>query len=305
MKQFVLVKNIVTTGYDINTMNDGSISFVKKGSIIPVSDFTDYSGEFNVAVKEGEYMNILPFHTNKFTYNISTPKKATAYKAEVILSSGLYGKGVYSIIITKKGVPFNERNKWTVSTYLNVNSAGNYAQNVGEKLVKAINALNFVKATYSSNKITIDGVEKGVDYKVIFTDAFDSAQPETIKETNAEKAQNDVASIVDLYNKCAADRGINYTYEDAKIYPNLPFNPLKGSDNEDNGFYVFNIRFAEPRIVKTTDEVINQMVHIAVSASNSTVITAIENVFKTLGVNNFTDANVAQTSEEDESPAVD
>ena len=304
MKQFVLVKQFVS-GSDIGNLVDGDIAFVKKGSTTAenASSIAQNlaSGELNIVVKEKDVLNFLPLHTNKLQYNISSPAVATTYSATIKMNEGTYNKGTYSIIIAKKGVPFNERNKWTVSTYLNVNSVGNYADTIAAELVKSINALQFVKAEYNSGTITITGVEKGVDYTVLCTDGFDLVKP-TIAETSAKKAQNDVAAIVDLYNKCAADRGINYTYKDTEIYPSMPFNPLKGADSEDPGFYVINIRFAEPRVVKTTDEVVNQMIHIV--SSKKDVITSIESILAKLGTDTHPNVEVT-TVDETESPAVE
>ena len=46
-------------------------------------------------------------------------------------------------------------------------------------------------------------------------------------------------------------------------------NPLAGDPSTDKGYIVYTIRFAEPRKTKTTDEVVNQIVQIAMPASAS------------------------------------
>lgn len=307
MKQFVLVKSLLTSG-DVNTLNDGQAAFVKKNSVKATQDFTDYNGEFNLAVKEGNYINMLPIHTNKLTFNISPAVNATTFKTKITFNAGLYPKGSYTMIIAKKGVPFNERNKWTATTYMP--TEGNYADIVANDLANYINKLGFVKATYttSNHEFVVEATEAGVDYTVIVTDNFNAVNPTVEVVTKGAKAQNDVAAIVDLYEKCAADRGINYTYKDADIYPSMPFSPLKGSSSGATMFNVVNIRFAEPRVTKTTDEVVNQMVHIAIPNDQTSVLTNIETILSKLGTKEFVelDETAAQTNlDEIESPVVE
>lgn len=45
--------------------------------------------------------------------------------------------------------------------------------------------------------------------------------------------------------------------------PHYPLNPLEVSDAADKGFTIFTLSFAEPRDVKTRDEVVNQIVQVA------------------------------------------
>ena len=308
MKQFLYVTSLLSNGADISTLVDNQMAFVKKGSTISEQTFTNFGNtELNIYVKENNFVNQIPLHTDNITYNISKPSDATAFKAVITLNSGQYVNGNYSLIIAKKGVPFNQRNKWTVNTYLP--ATGNYADDVADTLIPMINALQFVKATKSTSNgnivITIDAVEEGEDYTVMAVDKFEVVKP-TIVETKGVPARNNAKAVVDLFNKCAADRGINYTYSDTDIYPKLPFNPLKGSDSADAGFYIINIRYSEPRIVKTTNEVVNQVLHIVLPKSAQTVCSAIETVLGKIGKNMFPEASAAATDlDEGESPAVE
>ena len=61
------------------------------------------------------------------------------------------------------------------------------------------------------------------------------------------------------------------------MYPGYPLNPLAGDPSSDPGYVVYTIRFAEPRKTKTTDEVVNQIVQIAMPKT-ATAITDIEAV---------------------------
>ena len=254
MKQFIFAKSIAADDTKLNALDNGAIGFAPKGLDKIGGELKD---EFNLVVKEGDYLNIQPIHSNKFKYVKSTKINASAYVCEVTIPTSNLLKGSYSIIIVKNGVGFNERNKWTVTYH---SKEVPTATNVANDLVAQINKLGFVTASFASSKLTITAKEKGVAYTVLVTDNLTGA---AIKETKAVVAQNDAKVIKDLYDKCVADRGINYTYEDnAGLYPNLSFNPLKGSDSVDKGFTVFTLTFAEPRNTKTTDEVVNQVVHV-------------------------------------------
>ena len=81
----------------------------------------------------------------------------------------------------------------------------------------------------------------------------------------------------------AADAGFNDTYQSdvSLLYPNFPLNPLKQADAADTGFTIFTLRFAEPRDVKTRDEVVNQIVQVAFP-TGSAAITTFETVCEAL-----------------------
>lgn len=266
MKQFIFAKNIAVDETKLNELADGAIGFAAKGFDQIGGELKD---EFNLVVKEGDYLNSQPIHSNKFKWVKSEYQAATTYKAEISTPATQFNKaGNYGIIIVKNGVGFNERNTWSIihrSAEIEANDV------ICNSLVKQINKLGFVTATYDSNKITITAKEAGVNYTVKITDNL--INPNTsVTETNAKFARNDAKAIKDLYDKCVADRGVNYTYEDnAELYPNLPFNPLKGSDSADNGFTVYTLTFAEPRNTKTTDEVVNQVVHVVFKSNVVTI----------------------------------
>ena len=65
------------------------------------------------------------------------------------------------------------------------------------------------------------------------------------------------------------------------LYPKYPLNPLASADSEDAGFTIFTLRFAEPRDVKTRDEVVHQIVQVAFP-TGSEAIDTFEAVCKTL-----------------------
>lgn len=297
MKQFLFAKSIAADATKLNALANGAIGFAAKG-LDQIGG--ELKNEFSLVVKEGDYLNVQPIHSNKFKWVKSVYKAPTVYKATIELPDGQQEKGLYSLIIVKNGVKFNERNKWTVSVYVKNTS---YSDKIAEDLMAQINKLGFVKATYSARTLTIEGVDKGVQYTVVPADMLIDlkVKQNTVSEDGLTPAfstgMNDAKAIKDLYDKCVADRGMNYTYNDnGDLYPNLPFNPLKGSDNVDKGFTVYTLTFAEPRNTKTTDEVVNQVVHV-VFPSDVTVTSFDEKLQAIVG------GNVETTAVE--SPAVE
>lgn len=296
MKQFILAKNFNTSS-EVTSLNDGDICFVAKNEKAATNDVTKLKDECNLVCKEGEYVNYIPFYNNKFKFEKSEYNAGTKSKATIKLTD-TYNKGVYTLVLIKKGVQFDEQNKWSVSTY--VAKDGMTAANLAIDLHKQLSKIAFVKATNSAGTITVEPLDKNVEIKVIATDGFAQNTP-NITYVEFVPTLNTAAQIKDLYEKCAADRGVNYTYEEPIIYPNMPFNPLKGSDSVDGGFTVFTLRFAEPRQTKTTDEVVNQVVHVAFPTSATDAI----NNFNGLLTNLENPSTVATAAAIEEPTSVD
>ena len=138
-----------------------------------------------------------------------------------------------------------------------------------------------VVATASEATLTIDGQVVGMDYEVIPADLLTGLAVTSTQK--GEAAYGDAQYIIDLANKAAADAGFEYTYQEAGelMRPHYPLNPLEVSDAADKGFTIFTLSFAEPRDVKTRDEVINQIVQVAFP-TGAAQITTFETVCKAL-----------------------
>ena len=187
-----------------------------------------------------------------------------------------------SPIVALKGVGFNQRNKWTASVY--IKDVNKTADELAEALAKAINNNSVgskVVATASGATLTIDGQVVGMDYEVVPADLLTGLAATSTQK--GEAAYGDAQYIIDLANKAAADAGFEYTYQEAGelMRPHYPLNPLEVSDAADKGFTIFTLSFAEPRDVKTRDEVINQIVQVAFP-TGAEQITTFETVCKAL-----------------------
>ena len=213
---------------------------------------------------------VVPIYKNNFSYSKMVYAASTQYTGNFTIADVVAGSD-YTIVVVKKGVGFNERNKWTATVRA---KAADTVDTIAAALASQItaNVGAGVTAAASADKVTVTAKEKGVDYELTLgDDLFGTA----VTQTHATAAVADAKYITDLAIKAAADAGIEYTYQDAGelIYPDFPLNPLAQDDSADTGFTVYTIRFAEPREMKTVDQSINQIVQIAVPTGTAAIAT--------------------------------
>lgn len=221
---------------------------------------------------------VVPIYKNNFSYSKMVYAASTQYTGNFTIADVVAGSD-YTVVVVKKGVGFNERNKWTATVRA---KAADTVDTIAAALASQItaNVGAGVTAAASAGKVTVTAKEKGVDYELTLgDDLFGTA----VTQIHATAAVADAKYITDLAIKAAADAGIEYTYQDAGelIYPDFPLNPLAQDDSADAGFTVYTIRFAEPREMKTVDQSINQIVQIAVPTSTA-AITTIDKVLAAL-----------------------
>lgn len=289
MRQFLLAKNVAypTTALSNNDVVDGAIGFYFRKSdktIFPTATGAEITKDcmliVNRPVNKGGHV-VIPIHKNKFSYVKGVYQAGKVFK-QVFTISAPTTIGEYSIIVALKGVGFNQRNKWTASVYIkDVNKTAN---ELAKALAKAINNNTVgskVVATVSDATLTIDGQVVGMDYEVIPADLLTGLVATSTQK--GEATYGDAQYVIDLANKAAADAGFEYTYQEAGelMRPHYPLNPLEVSEAADKGFTIFTLSFAEPRDVKTRDEVVNQIVQV-VFPTGATQIIAFETVCKAL-----------------------
>ena len=224
---------------------------------------------------------VLPVFKNNFSYVKGVYQAATAFKATINIAAPTK-IGEYSLIVVKKGQQFNYRNKWTATVL--VTDVTMSADALAKALADQINNNTIGHgciAEASTSTITVDAQEKGVDYDIVGADCL---MGQAVSITSAGiPAYGEATYVTDLANKAAADTGFEYTFYTwtRNLYPNYPLNPLKAADAEDAGYTIFTLRFAEPRDVKTRDEVVNQIIQVAFP-TGATGITAFETACKSL-----------------------
>lgn len=221
---------------------------------------------------------IVPIYKNNFSFTKIVYQAAGAYTGDFTIPAPTVGDDL-TVVVVKKGVQFNERNKWTATMCV---KDGQDASACAKELTEQLNnnPASGVKAVAAAAKITITAVNKGEDYKIALGDDLFGV---AVTETPAVTPLADANYIKDLAMKAAADAGIEYTYQDPAnlIYPGYPLNPLAQPDSVDAGYTVFTLKFAEPREMKTVDQSINQIVQIALP-TGAAAIAKVETILKAI-----------------------
>ena len=221
---------------------------------------------------------IVPIYKNNFSFTKMVYQAAGAYTGNFTIPAPTVGDDL-TVVVVKKGVQFNERNKWTATMRV---KDGQDASACAKELTEQLNnnPASGVKAVAAATKITITAVNKGEDYKIALGDDLFGV---AVTETPAVTPLADANYIKDLAMKAAADAGIEYTYQDPAnlIYPGYPLNPLAQPDSVDAGYTVFTLKFAEPREMKTVDQSINQIVQIALP-TGAAAIDKVETILKAI-----------------------
>lgn len=250
-----------------------------------------YDGNENAPCLELDNGVVIPIGTVDASYTKTVYRPADTYIATVHLSAPT-SIGTYSLIIVRKGAKFNERNKWTVSVY--VKDTATTATVLAGEFVKTINnnsANSGVTAVDNEDgTFVVTANTPGVAYTLIGADELTYVTEKNLITVrgNGDPAINDVAYIKDLADKAAADRGYEYTYQEANnlMYPNYSLNELKQLDPDNKGFTVYTLKFAEKRETKTTDTAIKQIVQLAVPSDIS--LSTLETSLNLLGFKKYT-----------------
>lgn len=302
MRQFLLGKNVAyASGANLSAVADGAIGI-----------FYNDNGELKATTTGAEIVKeamlvlgrpaanggpvVLPLYKNHFSFVKGEYQPASTFEATITVSAPK-NIGCYSIIVAKKGLLFNERNKWTASVYVKDTTMS--AENLAKSLVEQINnntSGHGTSAKANGSVITITAVEKAKDYEVLAADELMGTKVTLVRA--GVSAYGDADYVADLANKAAADAGIEYTFRDAVnfLYPNFPLNPLAQPNSADAGYTIFTLRFAEPRAVKTRDDIVHQIVQVAFP-TGAPAINTFENICKVLAGENIATASVSVEEE--------
>lgn len=278
MRQFILAANAAyPTAVPLTTAGQVAITYLENGVETLVKDAASAAklvGRGNIIWKNPNTtlgQILYPIFKKNFTFTKGVYSAATTFSAELTIGT-VEAYNDYSVIVAKKGLKFNERNKWTSTVHT---GAAPTAADVAQKIANHINANtigNGVKAVVNGAKITITAVEAGKDYAIVPADGLMGTA--VTVSANGIPAYGDAAYVKDLANKAAADAGFEYTYNDFEgIYPAYPLNLLAQPDKADAGFTIYTLRFAEPREMKTRDEVVHQIIQIAYPTGSAAIAT--------------------------------
>lgn len=282
MRTFLLGSNS-DLGDDLTALTVGQLAFsaLVNGQHTVDSDGTKIKDKGYIFLGKEDAKGgdvIVPIYKNNFSFTKMVYQAAGAYTGDFTIPAPTVGDDL-TVVVVKKGVQFNERNKWTATMRV---KDGQDASACAKELTEQLNnnPASGVKAVAAAAKITITAVNKGEDYKIALGDDLFGV---AVTETPAVTPLADANYIKDLAMKAAADAGIEYTYQDPAnlIYPGYPLNPLAQPDSVDAGYTVFTLKFAEPREMKTVDQSINQIVQIALP-TGAAAIDKVETILKAI-----------------------
>lgn len=213
------------------------------------------------------------------TYDGYNPAGAK-FKATITVPTTVTTNADYTIVLVKKGVQFNERSNFTVTTFIprdSTKSAADIATNLAKQLQAMADAgtLN-IKATAAGAVVTVDGLVKGEQFALRGGDALMGCESTPEDTVQAQPVIFDKAYIQDLASRAAAGKGFEYRYKDGEyIYPDDP------EVVEDTTYSLITLRFAVGRAsAKQRDERVYQTVHIAVPVAK---YSEVEALFKVSG----------------------
>lgn len=291
MRNFLLAGNVaaIAASTTIDKAPAGALGFYYMNNGVPTVDATGklITGYGQIvmgrASKDGGPI-IIPFYNKDFSYSKSTYSAAKTFTANFTVPEPVIMCD-HTVIFTKKGIQFNERSNWTAS--IHVFKDTETANQVATKIANYVNnntATLGLTAAVSTATVTVTATEPAVDYEITMADAL-SGTTVTYK-TRGEIGIADAEAIKKMANMAAADAGFEYTYMDDVhyLYPNYPLNPNTGTNTTDAGYTVYTLQFAVPRDVKTRDELVHQIVQIAIPtgapqiATMDTILAGIKSV---------------------------
>ena len=271
MRNFLLAGNVaaIAASTAIDKAPAGALGFYYMNNGVPTVDATGklITGYGQIvmgrASKDGGPI-IIPFYNKDFSYSKSTYSPAGTFTARFTIPEPVIMCD-HTVIFTKKGIQFNERSNWTAS--IHVFKDTETADQVAAKIAKYVNDNTTtlgLTATVNKTIVTVTATKPAVDYEITMADALSGTA--VIYTLRGEIGIADVEAIKKMANMAAADAGFEYTYMDDVhyLYPNYPLNPNAGTNTTNAGYTVYTLRFAVPRDVKTRDELVHQIVQIAI-----------------------------------------
>lgn len=284
MRNFLLAGNVaaIAAPTTIDKAPVGALGFYYMKNGVPTVDATGklITGYGQIvmgrASKDGGPI-IIPFYNKDFSYSKSTYSVAKTFTARFTVPEPVIMCD-HTVIFTKKGIQFNERSNWTAS--IHVFKDTETADQVATKIANYVNnntATLGLTAAVSTAIVTVTATEPAVDYEITMADALSGTT--VTYTTPGEIGIADAEAIKKMANMAAADAGFEYTYMDDVhyLYPNYPLNPNAQPDAADAGYTVYTLRFSVPRDVKTRDELVHQIVQIAIP-TEATQITTMDTI---------------------------
>lgn len=216
---------------------------------------------------DGEYMqSVAEISTRRFSYTKTPYAAGTKFSASITIPTPVEGKD-YTLMMAKKGVVFNERNKWSATIKA---KQGDTAATIATYLANELKALGkneAFTASLSTATITVTATNYQ-DWELLAADDLYGTTVTTT--THGLPPVCDDAYIKDLYRQCIGDEGVYGTDPSGmKLYKERT---IASSTN----WTLYTLQFYNPKPFKTTTgEDVRQIVHIAIPEAAATTLDAI------------------------------
>ena len=290
MKQLLIVNSgkAIKSGVadDLTVLDAGQIGFFNlkpdaSGGNAGKTTFLAAKPTENFGIALGRGANLPAFvipevDVNTLSVTVADPVAGKKFQTKFTFPTPVVGKE-YGVIVIKKGVLPNERNKWTTTIVAKTTNAATEAGALVNAIKAKTNDMFPVTASNASAVVTIEGMNIGEQWGVQLIENLAGTAFTTNFPVEAEPNIGDTAYIKDLAQRCAADKGFVYLDQASKdIYPGYPeaVEEIAQADIASKGYTVFSLRFATKRESgKTMDEAVWQYVHIAVPTDNASLAT--------------------------------
>lgn len=293
------------TPNDLSNLAEGAITFFELGGAAPLAAAP--TKDFAIALgRKGRNVPFIIPEVDLSTLSVTKtlPSKGVKFNAVLTPATGNAISGAnYSIVVIKLGTVPNERNMFSVSTFVPKDvTKTNIAvfKELGKQLKNKAGGLLNVNVTLNDTTgvITVAGVSNEDGWTVKFGDegfgvvsskaTASGVTTETYTDgstaaiTPAKIAVGDKAFISDLAQKCAGGKGFNLLDQESQyIYPGYPeaVEDLVPNDSGTDGvstagYAIYTLRFATGRKAgKQTDERVWQNVFVAVPITASSYST--------------------------------
>ena len=278
-----LTSNAVT---DLSALQEGAISLFELGALVSLAETAAKPATKNFGIALGKGTNkpalVIPevdIDTLEIVHTL--PYKGATFTASFTMPTTVVGKE-YTIMLCKKGVVPNERNLFTVSIVAGTTTAATEAGKMRDAIDAKSGEMFPFASSGSSSTVTITCLNPGEDWEIKLVDGLSGVSTSSL--THGKKAIGDTAYILDLAQRCAADKGFNYLDQASKdLYSGYPekveeigeMNTSGSGNSSTVGYKIFNLRFATGRNAgKQTDERVWQYVHIAIPLTKADGTTA-------------------------------
>ena len=281
MKQLYIVKSGTTYGggatpKNLLNMTKGSIGIYLLNN---VSSWASAKATTDFAIVWGRGANspaiVFPeVNPNTMDVTLAEPVAGVAYEGVVTIPTPTANNN-YTLVLSKLGAKFNERSNYTVTEFIPINgsmTAAQLATSLAKQLKAKADMGNLdISVELDGAEITVTGLNTGEGFVLQGADGLSGI---SVTETAAKVATGDKAYVERLASMCAAGKGFNDTYADGPS--NIPGYP---EEVEDTTYNIITLRFNVGRkSAKTRDEVVNQLVHIAVPVASTSLLTTLKTV---------------------------